>query len=75
MVAGIVGVISFGYFGLASIAALILGYMGKKREPAARGFWLTGIITGWVGIGLMIIVVGFWIVVTLAALSSATYNG
>ena len=75
MITGIVGVISFGYFGLASIAALILGYMGKRREPSARAFWLTGIITGWVGVALMIIVIGFWIVVTIAAISSSTYNG
>ena len=75
MVTGIIGVISFGYFGLASIAALILGYMGKKREPSAKAFWLTGIITGWVGVALMIIVIGFWIVVTIAAVGSATYSG
>jgi hypothetical protein len=58
MITGIIGVVSFGWFGIASIAALILGYMGKKREPAAKGFWLTGIITGWVGVALMILVVG-----------------
>ena len=71
MVAGILGVISFGWFGIASIAALILGYMGKKREPAAKGFWLTGIITGWVGIGLMILVVGGFILITVFAMATS----
>jgi hypothetical protein len=72
MIAGIVGVLSFGYFGIASIAAVILGFMGKKREPAAKGFWLTGIITGFVGIGIMIITIIFWIVVLIAAGSAAS---
>lgn len=59
MIAGIVGVISFGWFLPASIAALVLGYMGKKREGlVAKGFWLTAIITGWVGIALTVLFVG-----------------
>lgn len=65
MIAGIVGCVFFGWFGLASIAALILGYMGKKREPLAKGFWLTGIITGWVGIGFMILAIGMLVLFTL----------
>ncbi len=56
MIAGIVGVVAFGYFLPASIAALVLGYMGKKREGMpARGFWLTAIITGWVGVAITVI--------------------
>lgn len=56
MIAGIVGVLAFGWFIPASIAALVLGYMGKSREGApAKGFWLTAIITGWVGVAITVI--------------------
>jgi len=71
MITGIVGVVSVGYFLPASIAALILGYMGKKREgQAARGFWLTGIITGWVGVGLTVVFVGGLILFAIIAAAS-----
>ncbi|WP_374947283.1 hypothetical protein [Agreia sp.] len=59
MIAGIVGIVVslFGFgFGLVfSIGAVVLGFLGKKREPAAKGFWLTAIITGFAGIALSII--------------------
>ena len=59
MIAGIVGVVAFGWFIPASIAANVLGSMGKKREGLpAKGFWLTAIITGWVGVGLSVLIVG-----------------
>lgn len=50
MVCGIVGVISGGMFVLPQIAAVILGHMGMKKEPAGRGFALTGLITGYLGV-------------------------
>lgn len=37
------------------LAAVILGFMGKKKEPAAKGMWLTGIILGFVGIAVALI--------------------
>lgn len=53
-------------------AAVVLGFLGKKREPQAKGFWLTGIITGFVGLALFLI--GILIsIVAIAALSS--YEG
>ena len=70
MIAGIVGVVAFGWFIPASIAAIVLGSMGKKREGLpAKGFWLTAIITGWVGVGLSILIVGGTILIF--ALSAA----
>jgi hypothetical protein len=72
MITGIVGVVAFGWFLPASIAAVILGFMGKKREPAAKGFWLTGIITGFVGIALTIIVVGLVVLAFIAAATSSS---
>lgn len=76
MVAGIVGILSSGFFGLAAIAAVVLGFMGKKREgEPAKGFWLTGIITGFVGIAIMVIVLGIIIAGFVAAASLGTsYN-
>ena len=57
---GILGVLlSFAYgFGLIpGIVAVILGFQSKKKEPAApRWMSLTGIITGFVAIGLSVII-------------------
>ena len=69
MIVGIVGVLSFGWFVPASIAALVLGYMGKKREGLpAKGFWLTAIITGWVGVAITVLgAIGFIVIFALTA--------
>jgi len=61
MVLGIVGVFfSLGYgFGLfPSIAAVITGHLARKRQPYARGFWLAGMICGYVGLGISVL----WII-------------
>jgi len=42
------------FFVLAAIAAVILGFLSRKREPGARGLALTGIILGFVGIAVNI---------------------
>jgi hypothetical protein len=68
LITGILGVVS-GFFGwglLFSIAAVVLG---KKKEPAARGFWLTGLITGYVGIAINAIVLIIGIIAAAAILS------
>ena len=34
-------------------AAVVLGFLGKAKEPfAPKGLWLTGVILGFVGIGI-----------------------
>ena len=54
MVLGIVGL----FLGiLLSIAAVITGHMAQKQQPHARPFWLTGLITGYIGILLGLIAV------------------
>jgi hypothetical protein len=61
MVLGIVGVFfSFGYgFGLfPSIAAVITGHLARKRQPSARGYWLAGLICGYIGLGISVL----WII-------------
>jgi len=59
MVCGIVGLmLSFFAFGfLPALAAVILGHIGIKKEPTAKGFSITGLITGYVGIALSLVVV------------------
>ena len=38
--------------GLVGIGAVITGHLATRRQPHARGFWLTGLITGYVGIAI-----------------------
>jgi hypothetical protein len=77
MIAGIVGFVLSPMFGAGlpfSIAAAVLGHIGRKREPAAQGFWLTALITGWSGfvIGVVFIVLCIVLVVWTA---SMPYSG
>lgn len=43
------------------LAAVVLGFMGKKKEPGAKGIWLTGIILGFVGLAVALISLLVWI--------------
>jgi len=77
LVAGILGLIAglTGGWGLLfSIAGVVLGHLGQKRETAAKGFWLTGLITGYVGIlanlvWIVIVIIGFIFLGTLGTTS------
>ena len=76
MILGIVGVVIalflFGSGILFSIAAVVLGFLGRSREgQPARGFWLTALITGFVGIAIAIIV---WIVLIVIGIAAANYS-
>jgi Domain of unknown function (DUF4190) len=69
MICGIAGI----FFGLlASIAAVILGHIASKRQPYARGLWLTGLITGYVGIGLWVLIIGAYVIVIVIVLTTST---
>ena len=57
---------------LIPAAAVVLGFLGKKKEPSAKGMWLTGIILGFVGIAIGLISIVLW-AVALATLSA--YDG
>ncbi len=48
---------------LAGIAAVILGFLSRKSEPAARPLALTGIITGFAGIAVSIVM---WVMTAIA---------
>jgi hypothetical protein len=57
MVCGIGGVVLSVFFigFLPALAAVILGHIGWKKEPEARGFSLAGIITGYVGLAFALL--------------------
>ncbi|TFB96911.1 DUF4190 domain-containing protein [Cryobacterium sp. HLT2-28] len=73
LVAGIIGIlgspvvfipIAGGIFGLfIPAAAVVLGFLGRTKEPRAKGFWLTGIITGAIGVALALLSIVIWAVV------------
>ena len=77
MIVGILGLL-IGLVGgglLFSVGGAVLGHLGRRKEPEARGFWLPGLITGYVGILINIVVIVVWIVffVLLAANSNEVY--
>lgn len=79
---GLIGVVFSFVYGigfLPGLAAVILGFLGKKREPQApKWMWLTGIITGFVSIAIGLIVFIIVVIVAIlwaAAIGSTTYVG
>jgi hypothetical protein len=76
LVGGIVGVLLSFFFGIGfifSAAAVVLGFIGRRKEPTAKAMWLTGIILGFVGIAIALII---WIglAVLAAVVGSASYS-
>ncbi|PRY67594.1 hypothetical protein B0I08_106201 [Glaciihabitans tibetensis] len=72
LIAGILGVLA-GFIGwglLFSIGAVVLGHLGQRKEPAAKGMWLTGLITGYAGIVLNLIILAIFIVALMAGISA-----
>ena len=60
---------------LASVAAIILGALARKREPLApRWMWIVGIITGIVALVIGVIVVVFFIIGLLLSASAASLS-
>src|SRR6478735_1604950 len=74
LVGGIVGIVinlAWGIGFIFGIAAVVLGFIGRNKEPQARGFWLTGIILGFVAIAIAII---YWIFLAIIFASLAQYG-
>jgi hypothetical protein len=69
LIGGIIGVISLGWGVLFGIAGIVLGFLGKSREPQAKGLWLTGIILGFVSVGLILLWILFIIIGAIASAS------
>lgn len=69
LVAGVVGLAStlftFGLTVVFAVVGVVLGHVASRREPAARGLWLGGLITGYVGvlatICLWVGLLAFWV--------------
>ena len=77
LVGGIIGVLlafAFGTGFIFALAGVILGFIARRREPQARGMWLTGIILGFVGIAISLIFIALFIVAAIVA-SSQNYSG
>jgi len=79
MILGIVGVfLSWVFVGfLAALAAVIMGHLAQRRQPQAKPYWLTGIITGYVGIAITLLMVLLVVVplIFLFALGSSYSSG
>jgi hypothetical protein len=70
---GIAAFIGLGFFLLPQIAAVILGHMALKREPSGRGMAIAGLVLGYVGIALTVLVI---VIIALGlAIGSASYGG
>ena len=50
----------FGLGFLVNVAAVITGHLASKRQLHAKGFWLTGIITGYLGIAFSLVYGAIW---------------
>jgi hypothetical protein len=75
LIFGILGVVLslflFGTGFLPGAAAVVLGFLGRRKEPQAKGMWLTGLITGFVAVAIAIVVwIGLAVIVGLAGASS-----
>jgi hypothetical protein len=71
MCCGIAAFVGLGFFLLPQLAAVILGHMALKREPAGRGMAIAGLVMGYAGIALAILVIV--LVVVGLAIGSSTY--
>jgi hypothetical protein len=75
LIFGILGVVLslflFGAGFLPGAAAVVLGFLGRRKEPQARGMWLTGLITGFVAVGIAIIIwIGLAVIFGIASASN-----
>jgi hypothetical protein len=75
LIVGILGLIAFGWGLLLSIGAVVLGHLGQRKEPQAKGLWLTGLITGYVGIVLNLILFSLFVILPLVFLASYSTPG
>ena len=65
---GVLGIFAAGLGILPSIAGVVLGFIGRRKEPLAKGLWLTGLILSFVGI---VIALGWILLFILAAVGMA----
>ena len=70
---GIAAFIGLGFFLLPQLAAVILGHMALKREPSGKGMAIAGLVLGYAGIALALLV--FVLIAVGLAISSSSYRG
>jgi hypothetical protein len=73
MVTGIVGVVLSLFYGLGlfpSITGIITGHLALKRQPYAKGFWITGLVTGYVGLLFSLIGVALLVILIVVAVNA-----
>ncbi|MFH5879284.1 DUF4190 domain-containing protein [Arthrobacter sp. NA-172] len=71
MCCGIAVFLGFGFFVLPQIAAVVLGHMAMKKEPAGKGMAIAGLVMGYLGIIGVII---FWVFIAIFASTASRYN-
>lgn len=73
MCSGIAAFVGLGFFLLPQLAAVILGHMALKREPAGKGMAIAGLVMGYVAIALTILVIV--LIAVGLAIGGASYRG
>ncbi|MDD7834431.1 MULTISPECIES: DUF4190 domain-containing protein [Paenarthrobacter] len=74
MVCGIAIYVGFGFFILPQIAAVVLGHLALKREPAGKGMAIAGLVMGYLGI-LLTVIFGIFIIIGIGAASTSSRYG
>lgn len=73
MCCGIAVFVGFGVFLLPQLAAVVLGHMALRREPSGRGFAIAGLVMGYIGIALTVLVIVVFALL-MARLASSSYG-
>ena len=74
LVGGVVGLLLACCWGagfLFAVAGVVLGHLGRKREPNGRGLALAGLITGYVGIAISVLT---WILLIVSLFIPGLYT-
>lgn len=71
---GIAVFVGFGFFVLPQVAAVILGHMALRKEPSGKGMAIAGLVLGYVGIALTVIVIIFFAIAMQAAISTGGFS-
>ena len=63
--------VGWGFF--PALTAVITGHLAQRRQPWAKPFWLTGIITGYVGVLISLVIGALALLFFLLAIGSMGY--
>jgi hypothetical protein len=70
MICGIAGLVLLGF--LSSLAAVITGHIAARKQPWARGMWITGLITGYIGLVVGALIGAFWVIIIAIGIFEST---